>query len=341
MLAESDKRDVKPLTVGWIPYWNLLPLHKELLRKKHGAIEFKTGHPVKVNSWLNSGAVAIAPCSSICLLKNPRAEIAIPAGVAATGSVQSVYLGFHQEHSQLFEILRERRDQSREWFQHARATHGFDVRKISQVIWKASAARSALPLSVAPTVKFTAASETSVMLTQIFYRLWFGREAYEINCERDVRASNAFGHHNPVELVIGDEALSRKRSFYRTLDLGGAWHEMTGLPFVFAVWQSQGEFLNGWRRVIMDCAELAEARMKVEPAAYIPDSLPLDDQGKPIRLADYWKSIHYKLGADDFKGLSLFLSLARDFSPGKYDDSILAKVMRWQDLGIKGNFNAI
>jgi hypothetical protein len=81
--------------------------------------------------------------------------------------------------------------------------------------------------------------------------------------------------------------------------------------------------------------------MKVEPTAYIPDMAPLDDQGKPIKLAEYWKSIYYKLGADDFKGLSLFLSLARDFSPGKYPESILAKMMRWQELGIRGNFSVI
>jgi predicted solute-binding protein len=341
MLSESEKREVKTLSLGWIPYWNLHPMRKELLRKKHGEIDFKLGHPAKVNNWLSDGTVAMAPCSSICLLKNPKAEIAVPAGVAARGAVQSVYLGFQQEHSQLFEILRERREQAREWFLHARSMHGFDVRKISQVVWKASTSRSSIPLSLAPRMKLTSASETSVKLTQILYRLWFGREAYEINCERDLPPTSAFGNHSPVELVIGDEALSRKRSFYRTLDLGAAWHEMTGLPVVFAVWQSQGEFLNGWRRVILDCAELAEARMKVEPTAYIPDTLPVDDQGKQIKLAEYWKSIHYKLGADDFKGLSLFLSLARDFTPGKYDESVLAKMMRWQDLGIKGNFSVI
>ncbi len=341
MPSDAEKRDSKTLSLGWIPYWNLHPMRKELLRKKYGEIEFKTGHPAKVNAWLRDGSVALAPSSSICLLKNPKAEIAVPVGVASRGSVHSVYLGFQYEHSQLFDILRERRDQTREWFQLARSAHGFDVRKISQTIWKASAARSSIALSMAPRIKLTSASETSVHLTQILYRLWFGREAYEINFERELSPASAFGNLSPIELVIGDEALVRKKSFYRTLDLGAAWFEMTGLPFVFAVWQSQGEFLNGWRRVILESAEIAEARMKVEPAAYLPDMIPLDDQGKPIKLAEYWKALHYKLTAEDFKGLALFLCLARDFSPGKYNESILVKMMRWQELGIKGNFNVI
>lgn len=39
-------------------------------------------------------------------------------------------------------------------------------------------------------------------------------------------------------LVIGDDALTLpwKERFDHIYDLGGVWHEMTGLPFVFAVW---------------------------------------------------------------------------------------------------------
>lgn len=37
-------------------------------------------------------------------------------------------------------------------------------------------------------------------------------------------------------LIIGDPALSVARERYVVLDLAGEWLEMTGLPFVFAVW---------------------------------------------------------------------------------------------------------
>ena len=39
-----------------------------------------------------------------------------------------------------------------------------------------------------------------------------------------------------ARLVIGDEALRLGPQYPQSLDLGQAWHEFTGLPFVFAVW---------------------------------------------------------------------------------------------------------
>jgi chorismate dehydratase len=48
------------------------------------------------------------------------------------------------------------------------------------------------------------------------------------------------GPEEPAEarLLIGDRALKRRRAWpeERILDLGGAWLQATGLPFVFAVW---------------------------------------------------------------------------------------------------------
>jgi predicted solute-binding protein len=331
----------RPLNLGWIPYWNLYPFERELLRRKPGEFALKAGHPVKVNGWLGDGSVDVAPCSSINLLKNPKAEIAINAGVSSRGAVQSVYLGFHSDQMQVYELLRERREQAREWFSHIRQANGFDVRKIAQGVHRAAGARSPVSLSQAPRLKLSSASETSAKLAQVLYRLWFGKDAYEINCEREISAAAPFGPKSQIELVIGDEALVRRRSFHRIIDLGAVWFEMTGLPFVFAVWQTVGNGLNCWRKVLQETAELAEARMKVEPAAYLPDPLPLDEGGKPIRLPEYWKAINYKLGAEEFKGLALYLALAREFSPGKYSDSSIAKMLRWQELGIKGHFEVL
>jgi chorismate dehydratase len=44
-----------------------------------------------------------------------------------------------------------------------------------------------------------------------------------------------------ARLVIGDEALRLGPSLPHTLDLGKAWHALTGLPFVFAVWAVRAE----------------------------------------------------------------------------------------------------
>jgi chorismate dehydratase len=40
-------------------------------------------------------------------------------------------------------------------------------------------------------------------------------------------------------LLIGDKVVDPTRAGYAyEVDLGGAWRQMTGLPFVFAVWAS-------------------------------------------------------------------------------------------------------
>jgi chorismate dehydratase len=42
-------------------------------------------------------------------------------------------------------------------------------------------------------------------------------------------------------LIIGDPALRVDRERYRIIDLAAEWHELTGLPFVFAVWAVRPE----------------------------------------------------------------------------------------------------
>lgn len=42
-------------------------------------------------------------------------------------------------------------------------------------------------------------------------------------------------------LIIGDPALRVDRERYRIIDLAEEWHELTGLPFVFAVWAVRPE----------------------------------------------------------------------------------------------------
>lgn len=315
--------------MGWISYWNLLPLGKELARLKHNHIEQFAGHPTQVNQWLREGKVHLAPCSSINLISDPRAEIAIPIGVSSDGPVKSVYLGLGRHHEEWFAHVQERQALLRDIVRSARAQFGLDARKISSYIWRMVAELPQIPLEKAPRIKFSSASATSVMLSKILYRLWFGHDAYELNC---IRMQNTINTGKaPVELVIGDTALVRKSSFYKTYDLGTAWKELTGLPFVFAVWQSMGGSINGLRKTIIDTAELAESKMKVEPTQYYPSTMPVDEQGKVINLDKYWGCINYRLGPDEFKGLLIFLSMARDLkSNQEKDDSNIIKIMRLQ-----------
>ncbi len=107
-----------------------------------------------------------------------------------------------------------------------------------------------------------------------------------------------------AELVIGDRALMRNReSPDDVLDLGAAWKQRTGLPFVFAAWygdESAGQELRAaYKR---GSGRLAEYAAEGERALGIPADL----------LEQYLRDrIRFKLGRAEHKGLQLFLDEAR------------------------------
>jgi len=98
---------------------------------------------------------------------------------------------------------------------------------------------SEVPLGEIKTVLLDYQSRTSAALLRILLREHWKISPQLIpatsNYENDIAGTTA-------GLVIGDRALvQRQRSKY-IYDLGSAWKEMTGLPFVFAAWISNKKF---------------------------------------------------------------------------------------------------
>lgn len=89
------------------------------------------------------------------------------------------------------------------------------------------------PLERVSRVALDANSRTSVALLQILCAERFG-----IRPELTVQPPEVERMLGSAEaaLVIGDPALTVDRERYRVYDLAGEWKELTGLPFVFAVW---------------------------------------------------------------------------------------------------------
>jgi chorismate dehydratase len=113
-------------------------------------------------------------------------------------------------------------------------------------------------------------------------------------------------------LLIGDPALDLSLSpgTHEVWDLGAAWSELTGLPFVYAVWALRRGADNSILR-----GKLREAR-----------DFGLDTLEQIIRTRteydedfrrDYlgWH-IHYHLGTDEKRGLARFIELLRRHSIG-------------------------
>jgi chorismate dehydratase len=107
-------------------------------------------------------------------------------------------------------------------------------------------------------------------------------------------------------VAIGDQALRwpAKDVTFTSIDLGGAWTEWTGLPFVFAVWagpRALPELQPAFRR----CYEMNAGRLgSLAKALDVP---------RAALLESYWtESIRYRLGERENQGLMRYLSLGAE-----------------------------
>lgn len=162
---------------------------------------------------------------------------------------------------------------------------------------------SEVPLNQVETVLLDYQSRTSVALVKVLlkehWKISPQLVAAGSNYEKDINGTTA-------GLVIGDRALEqRSRSAY-IYDLGLAWKEMTGLPFVFAAWISNKK---------IDPAFIS--RFNEANAAGF-DNLPfvIDENKTPLYdlLKYYTENIRYGYSEDQQKALQRFIQEIRSIS---------------------------
>lgn len=103
------------------------------------------------------------------------------------------------------------------------------------------------------TVLLTASSRTSVLLLELLCRHRWGIAPRFATARAEAQDLSALaGLPHEAVLVIGDAALllGADERYPVEVDLGAAWKEWTGLPFVFAVWASRREADMGQVQVI-------------------------------------------------------------------------------------------
>ena len=303
----------------------MLPLKKEINEKLKNQFDFVMGHPAEINKWTRKGEVNAAPCSSICLLKYPELQMKLPIGIAACKDVQSVYIGFAHYHETLDEFVKQRMLACQAAFKQAIDKHPTDLRAAGKHALKLIFDKKVKFTTPPIPIYFTAASETSVALAKLVWRFLFGWDVFE-----KLEKSTAQGG---AHVLIGDEALEKKNLYPYRLDLASLWNQLTGLPFVFAVWQSaMAKPHSGFRDKLIAAADLAQARMKIEPCTYFSTPLPKDHGGQSIDLAGYWRNIHYHLTKNDMRGLILFLALVCESQP-KYQTQT-NKILSLQEIEV-------
>ncbi len=143
------------------------------------------------------------------------------------------------------------------------------------------------------TIRRDPASATSNALAELVLKKHFG-----------CTVETAKGEEANAEVVIGDRALFSKPAPAGDIDLAGAWKEMTGLPFVFAVWAVRKDFKE--IEVVTEIAHKACAA-GIQSIEEIATRYARELGHSESLWANYLSNtIHYLLDARDIEGLEQF-----------------------------------
>lgn len=161
------------------------------------------------------------------------------------------------------------------------------------------------------TVALTTASATSVVLLRVILELFQGviPEFMQYEQGKDDPYADA-----DAVLTIGDLALKRAvaPSMPHAYDLGELWHQQTGLPFVFAVWQ-----INYKKSLEQDLSRLydileASKRYGLSRLSDLAKE-HADRYDIPAEtLVRYWRAFSFDLGPEEQKGLLSYYGYAAE-----------------------------
>lgn len=147
-------------------------------------------------------------------------------------------------------------------------------------------------------------SRTSIALSWIILQRQYGctPEVFQSAPDLDRMLERA-----DAALLIGDSALGLDSNAYRVMDLGAAWTDLTGLPFVYACWTGRPGALK-----LGEARKLAEAReIGVGQIPSIADAFAASHLFPAAFYADYLShNIRYDLGDAELEGLHRFYAYA-------------------------------
>jgi chorismate dehydratase len=100
-------------------------------------------------------------------------------------------------------------------------------------------------------------------------------------------------------IVIGDRALEQRQVSEYVYDLGAAWKDLTGLPFVFAAWISNKPLPDDFLAAFNEANKMGLENI---------DKVVAENPYPVFDLHQYYtKFIRYELDAEKRKGLERFL----------------------------------
>ncbi|GHV01333.1 chorismate dehydratase [Bacteroidia bacterium] len=164
---------------------------------------------------------------------------------------------------------------------------------------------SNVPISRVRRLMLDSHSLTSVALSAVLCRrLWrVSPERVPMGDMTHLDEALATARPDDAFLLIGDKVFAHEGRMAYTLDLAGAWRELTGLPFVFAVWVAA----PGVDDAVIDTIN-ASLRYGVE---HISEAVAASDHRDMAQAADYLThNIDFRFDEAKRRSLGLFLDHA-------------------------------
>ena len=170
---------------------------------------------------------------------------------------------------------------------------------------------SQVPIDQITTLHADTDSHTSVALAQVLLYKLFGNRPRMIDYHARERVAEGRIDEQPqAMLLIGDKVVTGSPlavQYPYQLDLGEGWHELTGLPFVFAMWMT---------RAGMDLGDLP-ARLAARLETNLPQRLLIAEHyaqqhGWPSDLAEHYllDVLRYRVGRLELEAVARFGRLA-------------------------------
>jgi chorismate dehydratase len=149
-------------------------------------------------------------------------------------------------------------------------------------------------------------SRTSAALVQIVLARQFGCRPTVFESVPDL---DAMMRQADAALVIGDAALELDRKTFGVIDLGQAWTEMTGLPFVYACWTGRPDALTP-----QAASKLVQAKeLGCDEIPAIAEAYASAHRHPPETYNRYLEDIiRYSMGEPELEGLNRYYAYAME-----------------------------
>ncbi len=161
-------------------------------------------------------------------------------------------------------------------------------------------------------IGLTKASATSTVLLKILLKRLYGYSNTFIDTEE--RLEEGLKKY-PAYLLIGDEALNENinKNGLFVYDLGELWYNLTGMPFVYALWLVRKESALSQKGLITQFyKDLLSSRSEAyKNLANIANDVNLYNNIGSERLIRYWKTISYDLTKKHIEGLLEFYNYSK------------------------------